>query len=88
MASTGLELSSYVCELLTELQAARAPPVLGRELLLAVIALRDGSQQGKTLLPTQPFTAYFRLNWQEMPLMLLKLFARLVDRTAGPSVSE
>lgn len=88
MTSTGLELSSYVLELLAELQATKAPPVLGRELLLAVIALQDGSQQGKALLPTQPFTAYFSLNWQEMPLMLLKLFARLIDRTAGPPVSE
>lgn len=88
MTSTSLEQSSYVLELLSELHTSKAPPVLGRELLLAVITLREESDQGKTLLPTQPFTAYFNANWQEMHLMLVKLFARLIDRTAGPSVQE
>lgn len=84
-ATVDRALSSHVLALLAELQATKAPPVLGRELLLAVIALQA---QGTRPFPAQPFTAYFCENWEELPAMLLKPFSQLIDREAGPQPAQ
>ena len=80
-------LSSHILAFLSELQVSKAPPVLGRELLQAVIAVQGGIQ-GKRALPAEPFTVYFREHWEELPAILLKPFSLLIDREAGPGSEE